>query len=266
VSEHPSRFTLTLRAAGDLKPEEAAGVDAHVAICPACRAAASEIERDREDYGGRAEAERARFMIALADTPRELRDTRGLRRAVKVGFAVAGLAAAAVIAIVVATPFDRSEQDGPSAAAPPDIAFKGALAVQIVAKRGGRQFFVRPGDALEADDALRFVVTAPEAGYVAVLSVEEAGRVSVFYPPESAAAPAPWPVRIESRGRRELPGSIILDEAPGSETYVVLFSSAPFSREAAERIAAALSTGRREPPRGFEGRALRVRKVAHRGP
>ena len=266
MSEHPSRFTLVLKAAGDLRPEEAADVDAHVAICAECRAAAAEIERDRRDYEGRAEAERARLMAALADAPRELRPARGSRRAIGVGIAAVGLAAAAAIAIVVAVPFDRPGRGGAPSVAKPDIAFKGAMAVQIVAKRGAHQFSVRPGDALEAGDALRFAVTVPEAGYIAVLSVEAAGDVSVFYPEEPAPTAAPWPLRIEDRGRRELPGSIILDDARGAETYVVLFSPVPFSREAAERAASAISEGGRELPGGLEGRAFRVRKVAHGGP
>jgi len=260
VSEHPSRFTLALRDAGDLGPAEAAFVDAHLAACPACRAAADEIERDCADYGSRAEAERARLMAALANAPQEIETARRSRRAVGIGVAAVALAAAAAIALVVVVPRVQEGARGPDRIAPEDVGFKGALAVRIVAKRGEKQFAVRQGEALEAGDALRFVVTASEPGWIAVLSVEATGGVSVFYP-----AADPWPLRIDDRGRRELPGSIILDDARGAETYVVLYSTAPFSREAAGRAADALSKGRDELPDGLEGSAIRVRKVARGG-
>lgn len=260
MSEHPSRFTLALRAAGDLGSAEAAFVDAHLVGCAACLAAADEIERDCTDYGSRAEAEHARLVAALAITPQGIETARRSRRAVGIGVAAVALAAAAAIALVVVVPRVREGVRGPDRIASEDIGFKGALAVRIVAKRGETQFAVRQGEVLEAGDALRFVVTAPEPGWVAVLSVEATGNVSVFYP-----AADPWPLRIDDRGRRELPGSIILDDARGPETYVVLYSAAPFSRAAAERAAAALSKGRDELPDGLEGSAIRVRKIAHGG-
>jgi hypothetical protein len=261
VSEHPSRFTLALRAAGELAADERDSVEAHLAGCAGCRAAVAAIARDVADYGARADAERLRLLAAIASGPRAIgpRSRRGLAR----GLAAAALAAAAV-ALVIVLPGgggDSLRPDGED-----DIRFKGGLAAQVVAKRGDRQFAVRPGDALEPGDALRFVVNAPAAGYVAVLAVEQAGRASVFYPRDSAAAAGPWPLRLESPGRSELPGSIILDDAVGTETYVILYSKSAFSRGEAERAARALATGRGGLPEGLDGRAVGVRKVVRDRP
>ena len=265
MTEHPTRFTLALRSAGDLPPDERDGVDAHLAECAACRAVASEIGSDRADYESRAEAERERLMAAIADAPREVGTTRRSRqRALGFGVAAAALAAAAGVALLVVGPQLREHlREEAAAGEAPDVAFKGALAVRVVARRGDAQFAVRPDDALAAGDALRFVVTAPEPGWIAVLSVEATGRTSVFYPADPAGA-GPWPMRLDGTdgtGQYELPGSIILDDALGSETYVVVFSREPFSKDVAERAASALAAGRGGLPDGIVGRALRVRKV-----
>ena len=267
MTEHPSRFTLALRSAGDLFTDERDRVDAHVAACSECGAIASEIERDRVDYESRAEAERERLMAALSNAPREVGTARPSRqRALGFGVAAAALAAAACVALLVVAPQLREHRrEGAAAVEAPDVAFKGALAFQVVARRGDAQFAVRPGDALEAGDALRFVVTAPEPGWIAVLSVEGTGRISVFYPADPAGV-GPWPMRLDGMdgtGQYELPGSIILDDAPGSETYVVIFSKAPFSKGVAERAASALAAGHGGIPDGIAGRALRVRKVVN---
>jgi hypothetical protein len=257
MADCPSRFTLALRRAGDLGPAEAEAIDAHLAGCAPCRAAVAEIEAARADYAGRTAAAYGDLLEAISREPVPIRAARSRRRAA-VGAAVslAGLAAAAAVALAIFEPWGRGQR-GDAIDAPAVYAgLKGGVAFRVVARRGARQFAVREDDALRAGDALRFVVTSPAAGYLAVMCVESSGRVSAFYPAEGEA----WPLRVGAPGRAELPGSIILDEAPGDEVYAVLFSRRPFARGEALAAAARLAGG--TAPAGFDSGALRVRKAA----
>jgi hypothetical protein len=74
------------------------------------------------------------------------------------------------------------------------------------------------GTPLGEDDMLGFEVVAGGHHGVVVLSVDGNGAVSVFYP-RSGEEPEP----ISGDGRVKLPGSVILDGAPGPEVFLALF-------------------------------------------
>jgi hypothetical protein len=139
------------------------------------------------------------------------------------------VAAAAAVLVVVNLPAPPSVVEQR-----PEISFKGKLAVQVVAKRGDRQFMVKGGESLAENDALRFRITTAFPGYMSVLSVDGRGTVSAFYP-DSAPSITPDPLRIARPGRQELPGSIVLDDAPGPEHLIVVFSKERFNRREVHR-------------------------------
>jgi len=76
------------------------------------------------------------------------------------------------------------------------------------------------GTALGDGDILGFKVTTAGHKTVVVLSVDGNGAVSVFYP-ESGSEPLP----LTESGVMALPGSVILDNAPGPEIFFAVFDS-----------------------------------------
>ena len=103
-----------------------------------------------------------------------------------------------------------------------------------VSSRGLRQS-LRPGAVLAPGDAVRFVVEPAGHRYLLVVSLDGAGKVSVYHPFDGAES-AP----LAATARVEVPGSIVLDRAPGPERIVAVFSDAPLSAAAVgQRLAAA---------------------------
>jgi hypothetical protein len=237
MAECPSRFAIASWRAGDLPPDEAQRVEAHLNDCQSCRAVRDEIESNAAEYESRAEEHLARLLERL-EAERPATEVvplapRRRSRVATVAIAVGGLAAAAVLALVlVPALLEPSDTDLQG-----DIRFKGQLAVELVAKRGARQFRVTEGAELVAGDAIRFVVSTGAPGWISVFSIDGAGRLSPFYP-DSDPATDPEPLRLGASGRHELPGSIILDDSLGHEDIVVVFSTAQFDRGPVHRAAA----------------------------
>ena len=123
---------------------------------------------------------------------------------------------------------------GPPKPADDYIQFKGAVSVEVVAKRGEHQIKVEQGSALIEDDALRFIVTTGSPGYLDLFSVDSTGQVSPFYPPSDPTAD-PSPLSLDDSGRHVLPGSVILDDAVGEEHLVLVFSITFFDRNVVQK-------------------------------
>jgi hypothetical protein len=105
----------------------------------------------------------------------------------------------------------------------PEYVAKGAVTLTVYRRQAGGGVPVQPGEALGAGDALQFEVKAGTSGYVAVLSRDGAGHVTVYYPYGGDAAAAYVP------GQPLLPGAIELDGTPGTEQLYALFSPEPFT-------------------------------------
>jgi hypothetical protein len=140
--------------------------------------------------------------------------------------AAAGLAAAALVLV---------PRIGERRALPPGAAglgVKGPGALQVFARRQSRVFAVEEGTRLAAGDAIRFFVDPGAADHVLVGSVDGAGQANIYYPYDGRES-----VRVAAGRRLEVPGSIVLDRAPGPERLFAVFSRAPLS---VERVRAAL--------------------------
>ncbi len=142
-----------------------------------------------------------------------------------------GLAAAAALVLGVYLTLGGAP---PKPGGDDGIRYKGVVSVEVVAKRGDRQFRVEPGSALLENDALRFIVTTGTPGYMDLFSVDSKGRVSPFYP-ESEPDADPAPMTLGNAGRHVLPGSVILDDALGEEHIVLVFSEAVFDRDEVQK-------------------------------
>jgi hypothetical protein len=224
MSDCPSRFNLVRLKTGDLEDREAASVNAHVGACERCRASMDSLEKNIAAFEPHREDHLRRLMdrIDAEPIPFESRRPSLFARLTVVG----GLAAAAALAFGLFVVLGTSPKETPD----DSIRFKGHLSLEVIAKRGERQFKVEQGSALTEDDAVRFIVTTASPGYLDLFSVDAEGTVSPFYP-ESDPSRDPAPMQIASPGRHVLPGSVILDGALGHEDFVVVFSKTAFDRE-----------------------------------
>lgn len=193
---------------GAMAAGERARAEAHLAGCDRCRgdletARAAKRQFDEQVFLRTVPAIRARG---------EKRPFFGWRR---LSFTLAPvLAAAAAIAIFLRPiPVDHGN-DG--------ISVKGGPAMQLFASREGRVFQVHDGDALRSGDAIRFVVYPSSWQYLLVVSVDGEGTPSGYFPFGSDQS---GPLRGEARV--ELPGSVILNLAPGPERIFAIFSREP---------------------------------------
>jgi hypothetical protein len=232
------RLKLAQLVSGDLAPDEARALEAEIENDEGSRQQLAEIRKNVEEYEADADRHMALLrarMVAEQSAPAAVPWWRRLRYYLP---AMATAAAAAVVALLI---FTRGFEEPTE----PDVAFKGALAVKVVAKRGPEQFMVASGQQLREGDALRFVVTTDGAGYISVFSVDSRGKVSPFYP-EADPRGSPAPLRVDRAGRHVLEGSVILDDALGPEHLVVVFSPERFERAAVhERIRRQLESGPR---------------------
>jgi hypothetical protein len=100
------------------------------------------------------------------------------------------------------------------------------------------------GDAevVHPSDQLQFVYSSRSPGYVAVLSRDGAGTVSVYFPDGGTTA-----ARVPPGREQLLPSSTILDETLGGERVFALFCSSPIDLEP---VRLELAAGRAPAPPG----------------
>jgi hypothetical protein len=191
---HLDRFLM-----GDLSDPEAERVRAHLAACSRCTAAVGGLRTARE------QPLPPLRLLRLAPPPAR---PRLWRRAVAAGL---GLAAAASAVLVLRPTVERLKGSG--------------FALRMYVEHQGQVRPAGPGERVAAGDALRFAVTAPSKAYVAVLSLDPAGRGSVYFPLGARAEP------VEAGGEVALPLGTRLDATVGEERIVGLFCSSPVELE-----------------------------------
>ena len=119
--------------------------------------------------------------------------------------------------------------------AEPDLATKGGLALTVHRRTADGSEALAPGAVLHPGDELRFELRAPSAGYAALFERDGSGTVSLLAPREGPLARALLPqVPL-------LPEAVRLDDSPGPESFIAVFSPRSFSVQAVEE---ALRQGR----------------------
>ncbi|MFO0584762.1 MAG: hypothetical protein U0229_21020 [Anaeromyxobacter sp.] len=229
----------------------APGVEAHAAGCDACTAQLQALRAEAEAFRRARPADRflrqleRREASAAAAPPRRPL----LRRLVP----ALGLAIPLALAVVIAPRL----LGGPETS--PGVTFKGDGFRVAVARGGQGAPELAASDAVvRAGDALRFSYEAPQDGFLLVLELDGRGAAAVLHP-WGAAAAAPQ----KASQREFLPGSVVLDDAPGPEFLFAVFSAKPF--EAAPLLEALRAQARRpEPALACDGctvSTLRLRKA-----
>lgn len=211
-----SDFAFDRRLAGELAAEEAAAATAHLASCTRCSARAEVLVRARNSFA--AEAPALRLPLKKAASP---------RTAAKL-YVV--LAVAAALLIGVRFPAQPDDVGTRAKGRGPRIDYYVSHAG--IVRHGATNERVTPGDRV------RFVVAATEATDVAILSVDGAKNVSVYYPS------GPLSVRVPAGDDVALPESTTLDTTLGDETIYAVFCAHAF---AVAPLRAALEAAPRKP-------------------
>lgn len=217
MSAHVSSMTIDAVAGGLVTGDELASALAHIETCARCRADLDVAE------------------VACATFKRDVlpRTIGSLRpRPWWRSFApliVPVLAAAAILVWLARKPETTTVTD--------DIRAKGPATFQVYAKRGERVLALRDGSRLAPGDAIRFVAGSRVARFLLVGSVDGAGRASIYFPYRGTQSGAIGGTPAE------LPGSIVLDAAPGPERLFAVFTTEPI--EAAAVTSALEALGKR---------------------
>lgn len=112
-----------------------------------------------------------------------------------------------------------------------EVRTKGGARLTYHVSRGGTVWLAGPGEELKENDAIQFVFSATEPGYLAVFSVDGRGLVSSYYPADGEVAAAYQPEHVR------LSTSTVLDGTLGEEVFVAVFCSHSFEKkEVAESL------------------------------
>ncbi|WP_216673767.1 hypothetical protein, partial [Pyxidicoccus fallax] len=240
--ECPPAAVLEAFSAGEPTPES---TQAHVRTCAACGSQLEALTAGRDAFLRARPADR--FLKQLerreAAAPRAPSPWRRL-------FPVLAAAVPALVLVLVLGP--RLFDDGSG------VTWKGG-AFRVVASRAGAEAVRLEQDSVVKEgDRLRFAYETPEAGHLLVLELDGRGGASVFHPFEGTAS-AP----VAAAQRDFLPGSVELDDAPGTEWLFAVYAPRPL--EAAPLLAQLREqAGRAEPTLTCDGcrvTALRLRKA-----
>jgi hypothetical protein len=220
-----SDLTLDRRLAGELQGRETRDAEAHLEACSDCRVRQRAIEAESAAFGGALPA--ALAVRAKAHGPR-----------LRWIWAGAGaLAAAGLAAIVLAVLPREPEELG--------VRLKGGFSLSVFARHSdGRVERLLPQARLRPGAQIRFEVSTPGEGYLAIVGIDRAGAVTAYHPAGGDAVP------VAAGSNRLLDGSIVLDDTVGAERVVAVFCAA--RRSTAEVVAAgreALQRARGDPAR-----------------
>jgi hypothetical protein len=160
------------------------------------------------------------------------------------------LAAAAVLLLYVGV----SRMDSDSAPTRATRA-KGGPKLEFYVRRGGGVLAGQPGQIVHPREALRFSVSLDEPWYVAVLSVDGRGVVSVYHPQ------SPEPDRVGPGADQPLSTAIELDDTLGPESLFGVFCREPVAPKAL-RAAVARAPAAPALPRGCRFERIQITKVA----
>jgi hypothetical protein len=219
-----SDLQLDALALGALDTAQARQAERHLSSCTRCSDRRRELGEATRSSAEALARSRSRVSPTMGKA------MRGSSRRAWLGGAVTAAAAAAALLLLIGRSPLLSDGDV--------VRTKGTSRVGFfvrhagVVRRGSERERVSPGDAL------RFVVTSSVPSYVAVLSRDGSGQVSVYHPSGPRAA------RVEPGVERPLDTSVVLDDVLGEERLYALTCSEPIELAA---ISAGLRQTDREP-------------------
>ena len=208
---------------GELDASDTETVGTHVSSCAACSTALAGMRGVREE-------------VRALPLPSAIIRPAPRRRVPGAALAGLGLALAASLVLVLRSPpaSERSKGSG--------------LALTMYVQHGGEVRRAAPGEHVSPGDAVRFAVSTPTTAYVAVLSLDPAGKASVYFPQAARAA------EVHAGTEIPLPLGTRLDDTTGEERLLGIFCAAPVELEP---IRAALERAEDAAPLPAECQGLR---------
>jgi hypothetical protein len=200
---------------GELDAADSETVGTHLSTCAACSAAVAGMRGVREE-------------VRALPLPAALGRPLPRRRVPASALAGVGLALAASLFLVLRMPPATERSKGPG------------VGLVMYVQHGTEVRRAGPGETVAPGDAVRFAVSTPTPAYVAVLSLDPAGKASVYFPQ------APRAVQVPPGTEVPLPLGTRLDGTTGEERLLGLFCA---SAVELEPIRTALE-------RGHEGASL----------
>jgi hypothetical protein len=234
---HVTALDMDLLALGQIAPEHVARIEAHSAACPSCAARRAEHAEHVQRFRTSVLPRSVERVVALAEPGAARRPKLPWRWLL--GLAVP-LTAGALLLAWGKHPGGTLDPAGGSST----ILEKGPPVLRVFARRSQASpgeddvIKVKNGDRLAAGDALRFVVQPAGLPYLLIASVDGAGNASVYYPFHGEAS-----IAVDPRGTLSIPGSIVLDRAPGPERIFVLHSRKPVLAQTVREVLAKLGAG-----------------------
>jgi hypothetical protein len=199
---------------------------AHVGTCPRCAARLRELERGRTAFEAMGFGFKGPAAGGVRARPRRWRwagwlGATGALAAAVVGVVVAGVGAmdwrwghAAPSAASARSATDRGGEVAPAG----EVRLKGGPQLQLFIRHEGRLREAAERDRVYAEDQLQFVYSSAHSGYVAVLSRDGAGVVSVYVPSDPRRVTS-----VPAGSHQAFPESTILDGTLGREQVFALF-------------------------------------------
>ena len=211
--DRPSRLQLDRYAAGELDPADAATIEANLLQDERARAHLEAIETAKAQvrpFDAEALRDRARHLdLEPVDVPRPANRTS--HRSWMAAIVVAALALFALAPLLLGAPGPSDE--------PPEVRMRTGGA-QLMVFRHESKTTPYQGELVGEGDVLGLQVLTQGHRSVVVLSIDGNGTQTVFYP---ASGDEGHPLPPGTADAVALPDSIVLDGAPGPESFVAVF-------------------------------------------
>lgn len=228
---HPSPFAMMRLLAGEVTGEERARMATHLDACPDCAEALAGLETEQ-----RQGAPTAPLLVL----PRRRRWWPA-RLGVGAGFGLGLVAATAAAVVLVVLPREVG------------IRSKGGARVEFACKDGPRVWACQSGERVHAGTAVAVRVHLDGPRWLMLLGRDGTGRWRSYLPANGEDA-----VRFQADVSDPLGSSLVLDETPGEERFVLVVARRAFRR------ADLLPDGDGAPglrvPEGIEAAELRLSK------
>jgi hypothetical protein len=210
-----------------LSSEEQVKIEQHLVVCERCRT-------DHADYA----ADARQFSQEIF--PRTVQRLRlatpgsfwGRLLQQRVVWILAPAMTAVLALVVVRGRLSDDGHRGSRSSAGDAIRIKGGEpTLRSFARRMQHVFPIQDGMELHPGDEMRFVVDSPRLQFLLLASVDGAGRVNIYFPYDGSQSGV-----IATGKPTELPGSIVLDTAPGPERVFAFYSKNPLLRAELEPV------------------------------
>jgi hypothetical protein len=194
-----SDLVLDRQALGELTDSERPAVEAHLASCADCAAASGRLSAARAEFAGNAAIATLAADALTRSEKKEDADWRILWKRFFLPLGVVG--ALALVSIFVGRPGTRTKGEF-------------SLSPYVLHPESTSDGSLHLGEPLHPGDRLQFRYNGARAGHLTIVAVDEAGKVSLYYPPGPTAAPV--------AAGREVPlsTSVELDATLGREVII----------------------------------------------